>query len=680
MALTINQVLRDWEVDGVAASGPHKPILAEMRALLSAMATGGATGLYDFIPSTNNGAGSANAIQVTTDVALPSTPNGALVALPIFADNTASPVTVAINGGPVLTVKTSAGNDVAPGGLKAGMIVSGYVSGSTFRMLSDQASAAIQAASEAAQAASENARDASISNADRAENYAAMLSADKIKFPTVIAAIADTVMSYAPGTGKVQVGAGDIIEAGGYRYTVAAAGATDQHVTTAGGVKLYAEPNADGRRNVAAWAAVATTMQDNAPSIQAALDNGSGEVTVPTGTWRVDSPIRVRDGKALRLNRGAELHRYADYSANTDPVVYVLGEFTECTGGSIRTENAHPDGIVRLGHEDLSDTVTATRWRLADTTLVGVQAAGNRSIQLLNAQVNLGSTSANYFGRIEDVNCHNSDVGVELLEICNGHQIRGVHFWNMISAAYRLRGAYENTIVGGFVHTATDGIAAIQLLNRTVGPHDSVGNMFLGIGIEPTGISSRALKVESGCANNLVQLFDNTAGSNVIDNYNNTFLLSYGGSTYPDNRLLRTGDFESRGYERSGPRIRKKSTGTVGENQAWSLLTVTIPKNASIILKLDLNMFNSTLNRYLSHSKAYALNRGATGDAIVADLYGGSAQTGAQDNVSVSASGGVVTAKMNTYNNGTASSNRFSCVAEVTSFDSQISVSDLTML
>lgn len=53
---------------------------------------------------------------------------------------------------------------------------------------------------------------------------------------TVADLLADTTLAY---TG---VSAGDVVEAGGYRYQVAASGASDHHVTTAGGVKLYALP------------------------------------------------------------------------------------------------------------------------------------------------------------------------------------------------------------------------------------------------------------------------------------------------------------------------------------------------------------------------------------------------------------------------------------------------------
>lgn len=96
---------------------------------------------YSFIVASDVGAGTPNVIQATS--ALPIT-SSALVALNVFEANTAG-VTVSFNGGTPLAIKTNSGIDVVPGGLKAGMILLGYVSGSTFRLVSDQASAAFQA-------------------------------------------------------------------------------------------------------------------------------------------------------------------------------------------------------------------------------------------------------------------------------------------------------------------------------------------------------------------------------------------------------------------------------------------------------------------------------------------------------------------------------------------------------
>ena len=106
---------------------------------------------YSFIRATDAG-GSANAIAATTILPINETQ---LIVLPINLTNDGTPVTVSFNGGSALTIKTAAGNNPAIGGLVSGTVVAGYKDSSTFRMLSDQASTAIQAAAEAAQAAAE---------------------------------------------------------------------------------------------------------------------------------------------------------------------------------------------------------------------------------------------------------------------------------------------------------------------------------------------------------------------------------------------------------------------------------------------------------------------------------------------------------------------------------------------
>ncbi|MBY5403459.1 hypothetical protein [Rhizobium leguminosarum] len=204
MPLTARQVWRDFVSDGIPASGNHKASKPDVRAwgtYLESFITGssvvkspvfltkallladvahddntmawviadpttaynglyqksGASGLgtwarvadlpFPFIPASNVGAGTASAIQATTDIPISET---ALIWLPIFATNTTTPVTVAFNGGSALTIKTNPGNDPVVGGLLGGMIVLGRQQGSEFRLISDQASSAIVAAAEAA--------------------------------------------------------------------------------------------------------------------------------------------------------------------------------------------------------------------------------------------------------------------------------------------------------------------------------------------------------------------------------------------------------------------------------------------------------------------------------------------------------------------------------------------------
>lgn len=207
MALTMAEVARDYETDGVPSSGSHKIKKGDLRnwgawveGLISAFTANGglifsskatldaslayaantmawvigdatvanngvygkvgASGVgswtrradlpFSFIIAGDVGAGTPNAIQATTSIPVSSS---ALVWLNIFEANTAFPVTVSFNGEAALTIKTNSGTDVAAGGLTAGMIVMGIVSGSTFRLVSDQASAAVLAACESAAAA-----------------------------------------------------------------------------------------------------------------------------------------------------------------------------------------------------------------------------------------------------------------------------------------------------------------------------------------------------------------------------------------------------------------------------------------------------------------------------------------------------------------------------------------------
>lgn len=105
---------------------------------------------FSFIIATDAGAGTPNAIQATSSIPVSAS---ALVWLQLADTNTGSPVTISFNGGSALTIKTNGGNDPIAGGLPANTIVMGIVAGSTFRLVSDQASSAILAACEAAEAA-----------------------------------------------------------------------------------------------------------------------------------------------------------------------------------------------------------------------------------------------------------------------------------------------------------------------------------------------------------------------------------------------------------------------------------------------------------------------------------------------------------------------------------------------
>lgn len=247
MPQTVEQIWRDYEVEGLPASGPHTPAKREIRETLGAieaavdsfLANGGlvyttraalfadlahaantsawvigdgtvayngvyqkqgalGTGSwtriadlpYNFIVAVDAGAGTANAITATSTLPIS---NGMLVVFIAHEANTSSPVTVAFNGAAARTIKTNTGSDIAAGGITAGMAVMGFtVSDSQFRLLSDQASAAIQAAAEDAQAAAEAAAALAIAAADLASG---VVEGDVSSYPTIALAEASTILA-----------------------------------------------------------------------------------------------------------------------------------------------------------------------------------------------------------------------------------------------------------------------------------------------------------------------------------------------------------------------------------------------------------------------------------------------------------------------------------------------------
>lgn len=118
---------------------------------------------------------------------------------------------------------------------------------------------------------------------------------------TVQALLDDTDLTYVIGS-PFTVVVGQVVQCGGFRYEVAAAGATDEHVTTAGGVKLYVQAGASGY-DVKAFGAVGDGVTDDTAAVNAALayiaSVGGGTVNVPAGTYKITSRLSMGANTAL---------------------------------------------------------------------------------------------------------------------------------------------------------------------------------------------------------------------------------------------------------------------------------------------------------------------------------------------------------------------------------------------
>jgi hypothetical protein len=105
--------------------------------------------------------------------------------------------------------------------------------------------------------------------------------------------LADTDLTYSAGLPE-SVSAGDIIRTRveGFAYKVAASAATDHHVTTAGGVKLYVLPLADGYFQGEAFGAVNGVLSTSA--IQTAIQVAAGKKLVfGPGVWMFASTLSI---------------------------------------------------------------------------------------------------------------------------------------------------------------------------------------------------------------------------------------------------------------------------------------------------------------------------------------------------------------------------------------------------
>lgn len=95
----------------------------------------------DIIRVTNTGLGTANAIQATSEDAIPLATAAKLIALDIKVNNTGA-ATVQFNNTTPLTILEADGTALEANDLVAGTLVLGYISGSNFRLLIDATSAA----------------------------------------------------------------------------------------------------------------------------------------------------------------------------------------------------------------------------------------------------------------------------------------------------------------------------------------------------------------------------------------------------------------------------------------------------------------------------------------------------------------------------------------------------------
>lgn len=335
--MNANDIWRNFELDGVSASGAHEPVKQEIRewgtwveSIITAfISTGGRiyqtraalyadlawpsgtlawvmedtnpayNGIYRKTGASGSGAwvragdlpfgfvkagvsgGTVNAVQVTTTTPYAS---NALFIIRGLSPNTATPVTITINGGPALTVKTASGSNVPVNGMPPTIL--GTIDGANFRLASDIASASIVAA----------AQDA----ADRAEAAAAEATALASGLSPVFATKA-LAAAYSPTSAPsfMQVvgfyAAGD---GGGALYKRVASEPSHQGkysiTVQGGGVNWYeiAEKVFDPRM-FGATIGAATNQTPFMNNCHRAAELLGVPVAYPSGVFKCDTPVTI---------------------------------------------------------------------------------------------------------------------------------------------------------------------------------------------------------------------------------------------------------------------------------------------------------------------------------------------------------------------------------------------------
>lgn len=131
-------------------------------------------------------------------------------------------------------------------------------------------------------------------------------------FATVADLLADTSLGYSAARRADQVAAGMIVNAQGFRYEVAASGATDHHVETAGGVKLYVLPVGVNRWYADAFAVPSDGVTDAAPRLNVmaraigsvgaeVLFNGSGIYSIQSTVYWPRKHYLTLDGRGAKF-------------------------------------------------------------------------------------------------------------------------------------------------------------------------------------------------------------------------------------------------------------------------------------------------------------------------------------------------------------------------------------------
>jgi hypothetical protein len=171
---------------------------------------------------------------------------------------------------------------------------------------------------------------------------------DQDGFANVAALLADTTLTYSTVT------AGNIVRtrSEGFAYEVAASGASDHHVTTAGGVKLYVLEGDSGRFDIRAFGAACDGVTNDTAKLSAAvaasagksLDISPGEYAITSGTLAAGGSIVGDGSQTTTIKRTGSGNLITAANSSNDRISGVTLDLDRTTLGNVSGHGIRASG------------------------------------------------------------------------------------------------------------------------------------------------------------------------------------------------------------------------------------------------------------------------------------------------------------------------------------------------
>lgn len=274
------------------------------------------------------------------------------------------------------------------------------------------------------------------------------------------------------------------------------------------------QPTSVKSNSILHFGADPTGKNDNTAIFQKAI-NSNKKVFIPTGTYRLDGMVTVKS--SVHIEAGTTIIRKSSLSNSTEPMFWLNTSYATLIGEDksvkIISENISPNGVIKIGHLDASDTKKNINFcEVRNLFIKGAakdKAKNNTGVLIFNSQGN-GSIKSSYFHTLRNLIIQQFNTGIHLKGLANANSISGIVFNRVGKSnndyALIIDGAMENRIYDVFHHHSKEANTIIirdfthELSGKSITP---VFNDIFGVVSEPGGTQSRCFVAKSGKYNKI---------------------------------------------------------------------------------------------------------------------------------------------------------------------------------